>query len=555
MNGVPSCANDWLLTTVARDEWGFDGYVTSDCDADNDVVFSHHYTDVPEQGVADVLKAGTDVDCGGFVGKYAQSALDKKTITEADIDERLKKLFRVRMRLGHFDPDGPLQKFGAGDICSDYAIGLSQDGPAQSSALLKNDVTGHAPLLPLIPGEAGKVAVIGPNANLSESDSGYYGPHNVCGGNFWNMVDAVAKHGPAGGVVSTLGVPSVLSNDQSGIPAAVAMAKEADTVILAMGTDLSWAAEGHDAKNISFTDAQSALIAQVSAVAKRPVVLVLMTATPLDISREMANARIGAILHTGQPSVTTLGVGDLLFGVKSPAARMVQTIYPASYQDQISIFDFNLRPGPSAFVRPDCAIRCPDSPRSPWEPKMHGGACGNCSMGTNPGRTHRFYTDTPVVPFGFGLSYTTWNYTIASPVGSEPVSLDPVRAMLAATKAQGRTFPSFAMLRTSAPLVSYWVNVTNTGKMDADDVLLGFMVPPDAGKDGVPLQTLYGFSRVHVKAGETVSVNLYPTLTDFTQVDLDGSRRVQPGEYTFRFGLRETAEHRMGFAEAVVATF
>jgi hypothetical protein len=59
VNGVPSCANDWLLQDVARDEWGFDGYVTSDCDADNDVVFSHHYTDIPEQGVQDVLRAGT----------------------------------------------------------------------------------------------------------------------------------------------------------------------------------------------------------------------------------------------------------------------------------------------------------------------------------------------------------------------------------------------------------------------------------------------------------------------------------------------------------------
>ena len=85
--------------------------VTSDCDADNDVIFSHHFKDhSPAEGVADVLKAGTDVDCGGFVGKYAQAALDNKTITESDIDERLSKLFRVRMRMDHFDPIGPLRE-------------------------------------------------------------------------------------------------------------------------------------------------------------------------------------------------------------------------------------------------------------------------------------------------------------------------------------------------------------------------------------------------------------------------------------------------------------
>merc|ERR1719331_1722894 len=91
VNGVPSCANDWLLSTVARKNWGFDGYITSDCDADSDVYASHHYTATPEEAVRDVLRAGTDVDCTSFVPRYAQSALDKGLITEADIDERLKK--------------------------------------------------------------------------------------------------------------------------------------------------------------------------------------------------------------------------------------------------------------------------------------------------------------------------------------------------------------------------------------------------------------------------------------------------------------------------------
>merc|ERR1712048_665233 len=80
---------------------------TSDCDADNDVYFSHHYTDTVEDAVREVLRAGTDIDCGGFIGKYAQSALDKGTITEKDLDDRLKLAFRMRMRLNHFDPTGP----------------------------------------------------------------------------------------------------------------------------------------------------------------------------------------------------------------------------------------------------------------------------------------------------------------------------------------------------------------------------------------------------------------------------------------------------------------
>ena len=100
----------------------------SDCDADGDVIGSHHYLNHTEQqGVADILHAGTDVDCGGNIGQYAQSALDAGTITEADIDERLAMLFRVRMRLGHFDPLGPLQAIGADQICSEYAIATSME--------------------------------------------------------------------------------------------------------------------------------------------------------------------------------------------------------------------------------------------------------------------------------------------------------------------------------------------------------------------------------------------------------------------------------------------
>merc|ERR1719433_1914992 len=141
------------------------------------------------------------------------------------------------------------------------------------------------------------------------------------------------------------------------------MAKAADTVVLAMGTDLSWSREGHDATNITFTDAQAELISHVAAASSKPVILVMQTATPLDLSAQLKNDKIGAILHLGQPSVTFLGVSDVLYGRVSPAGRTIQTIYPASYQDQISIFDFGMRPGPSPFARPDCAKKETDCPR------------------------------------------------------------------------------------------------------------------------------------------------------------------------------------------------
>jgi hypothetical protein len=108
------------------------------------------------------------------------------------------------------------------------------------------------------------------------------------------------------------------------------------------------------------------------------------------------------------------------------------------------------------------------------------------------------------------------------------------------------------LVSAAAPLTGFSINVTNTGSMDADDVVLGFMQPPGAGQNGVPLQTLFGFERVHVKAGQTVSVYIYPALTDLTQVNTDGVRRVLAGEYTFSFGVKATAERGMGYAEHVL---
>jgi len=535
INGVPSCANSWLLDEVARGDWGFDGYITSDCDADQDVFDLHHYKNwTAEQVVAGVLTAGTDVDCTSFVGKHGQAALDQGLIDETLIDARLANLFKVRMRLGHFDQPGPLQKFGMSDVCSEYATSLAANGMVQSATLIKN--VGGA--LPLDPATTHQVAVLGPNANLSKAshqDVTYYGPHAPCGANYWTMADAVTQHSSATANV-VLGVPSVLSSNTSAIAAAVAAAATADEVILAVGTDLTWAHEEHDAAAINFTAAQEQLISSVAAAAKKSVILAVYTATPLDLSAQIANPKIGAILHLGQPSVNVVALGEILFGKVSPAGRAVQTVYPKSYADQVSIFDFNMRPGPSAFPRPDCE-----------------GGCGAVN-GTNPGRTHRFYTGKAVVPFGYGLSYTTFTYAATASAAS--VSLAPVRAMLRETYTAGRTFPKAEhTVGAAAPIVSYYVNVTNTGPMAADDVVLGFLVPPNAGKDGAPLQTLFAFERVHVPAGATVRVNLYPALTDLTLTGLDGTKTAAAGEWTVKFGVQETAKLGQGYAEVKLTAF
>jgi|EP01046_Picozoa_sp_COSAG06_P040452 hypothetical protein len=154
---------------------------------------------------------------------------------------------------------------------------------------------------------------------------------------------------------------------------------------------------------------------------------------------------------------------------------------------------------------------------------------------------------------------TTWSYKyVSGPPESSRISLDAVRDFLDGGSAPlsevSRQFPSHRAVEAIGPVVSYTINVTNTGSMDADHVVLGMLTPPQAGTGGVPLQTLWGFERVFVPAGKTVSVTMYPALTEFTQVDASGLRNVHTGVYTFSFGLKEMPENQ-GFLQRAVEAY
>jgi len=307
----------------------------------------------------------------------------------------------------------------------------------------------------------------------------------------------------------------------------------------------------------------------------------------------LADPRVGAVLHLGQPSVQLAGVGDLLFGRRSPAGRAVQTVFPVAYQHMVSPFDFNMRPGASRWPRPDSPGPCADPYVEPVTPSA------NCTLGTNPGRTYRFYNDTAVVPFGFGLSYARFEYAVVAVAAAAAVAegateaeeegpgeeeeargvprVDVGRVRKAvgggggggggggvegpaeaegddvALLFGGRKPPplaaAFPKAADDVPALGLVVNVTNTGTVDADDVVLGFVSPPGAGARGLPRKTLFDFDRVHVRAGETVTVRLYPALSAFAPVAEDGAHRALVGRHVLSFGMPETAALGMGYAE------
>lgn len=162
--------------------------------------------------------------------RHACSALGNGTISIADIDERIRMQFRMRLRLGHFDPIGPLDAISEAEaVCSDYAIATSMAGAVQSCALLKNanastggtddDDTAQKRRLPLDPTKVGTVAVLGPLAEYSEATTGYYGPHDCCGAHekkgYWTLVDAVKRYAPKPGqVLTAAGVPKATKDER-----------------------------------------------------------------------------------------------------------------------------------------------------------------------------------------------------------------------------------------------------------------------------------------------------------------------------------------------------
>ncbi|MGO8758269.1 MAG: glycoside hydrolase family 3 C-terminal domain-containing protein [Terracidiphilus sp.] len=170
IDGAPACASEMLLQQHLRQDWGFAGYVVSDCDAIADIVRGHHSADSLAKGDALAVKAGTDLDCGGAYKDLTKAAADR-LLSEAEIDRAVVRLFTARMRLGMFDPSEmvPLNKIPSSEVNSEAHRELALEAARESIVLLKNG-NGILPLKPAIR----KIAVVGPTADLLEAVEGNY---------------------------------------------------------------------------------------------------------------------------------------------------------------------------------------------------------------------------------------------------------------------------------------------------------------------------------------------------------------------------------------------
>jgi len=280
----------------------------------------------------------------------------------------------------------------------------------------------------------------------------------------------------------------ISSNSTAGFTAACQAAQSSDATVLVMGIDQSIEAEGLDRYQITFPGVQETFIQRmvVCTPVGNPIVVVLMSGGPVDLTSVKQNSMIGSILWVGYPGQSGgQAIADVLFGAYNPGGRMAYTIYEGNYVNQISMFDMNMRPNV-----------------------------------TSPGRSYRFYTGTPVYPFGHGLSYTTFEYEY----GNKDKGVVVKKAIVE----EG--------IKENKNVVSFEIIVKNVGEMAGSDSVLAFVVGPNAGKNGNPLKSLVDFERVFLRPGQNTTVVLGIAARDLTVVSGEGKRSVEGGVWTIVVG-------------------
>ncbi|MDP4223239.1 MAG: glycoside hydrolase family 3 C-terminal domain-containing protein [Bacteroidota bacterium] len=471
--GAACCGSSSLLTGILRQEWGFDGYVVSDCGAINDIYSGHKIVSSPAEAAALAVKSGTDLECGS-VYRNLKESLAKGLVSEKDIDSALKRLFIARFRLGMFDPPEMVEysKIPYSVVDCDKNKALAKETALKSIVLLRNEGN----LLPLKK-NIGTVAVIGPNSDESFVLLGNYNgtpsdPVTPLRG-IREKLAGSSRVLFSRGCNWAAGIPGQQKTDEELKTEALEIAGKSDVIVMSMGITPRLEGEemkvnvegfrGGDRVRIDLPDVQQTLIKDLKATGK-PIVLVLLNGSALAINWEKDN--IPAIIESwygGQAAGQA--IADVIFGDYNPAGRLPVTFYK-SVKDLPDFKDYKM---------------------------------------TN--RTYRYFKGEPLFPFGYGLSYTTFSYS--------KLKIDKAYS-------KGDT-------------VKLSVRVKNTGKVAGEEVIQAYVSNLTASVP-VPIRSLEGFKRISLHPGEAKIVNLLITPDAFSVIDNNNKQVIEPGKFLISVG-------------------
>lgn len=438
LDGVPATANHYLLQDLLRDEMGFEGFVVTDYTSINEMVH-HGYAADDRDAAKKAVLAGVDMDLQGeLYYKYLVGLVEDGEVPEKVIDDAVRRILEMKARLGLFDDpylycDAEREKE---IVYSEANLEAARDVARKSMVLLKNDGT-----LPLQKGE--KIAVIG---ELASSTRDLLGSWKAAGD--WDFMksiaDAIKECNGKANVTYVKGC-SPDGEDRGGFAAALSAARKADKVVMVIGERWDWSGEAASRANINIPGVQSELLEKIAATGK-PVAVVLLNGRPLDLSAESEVA--SAIVEAWYPG--TMGaeaVTDVLFGEYNPSGKLSMT-FPRSI-GQVPIFYYAKNTG-----RP---IYLPD-------PKYKS--------------KYLDCPNDPLYPFGYGLSYTDFEYSDISLSSSEMRPGDTLTAS---------------------------VTVTNAGKLAGEEVVQLY-IRDLVGSVTRPVKQLKGFEKISLAPGESREV-------------------------------------------------
>jgi beta-glucosidase len=464
-NGEPCCASQRLLSGILRGEWKFEGHVVSDCGALVDIHAHHHTTvDAPESAAL-AIKHGCDLECGS-VFEQLGIAIQRGLVTEADIDCALTRVLATRFKLGLFDPpEGvPYASIPPSVINCPEHRALAYQAAVESIVLLKNKNN----VLPIAP-NVRSVFITGPHAaDVNTLLGNYYGISD----RLTTMLQGIISRVPEGVRVDYRPGSTLTQPSRNPLNYAESAAASCDLTIACMGTSpLMEGEEGEailaeqtgDRVNIGLPKAQADFIKQIVAAGAR-VVLVLAggSAIALGDIEDLVEA-IVFVWYPGQEGGAA--IADVLFGHANPAGRLPVT-FVKSVEQLPPFDDYNMA-----------------------------------------GRTYRFMTEEPLYPFGYGLSYTHFEY------------------------ANLRTEPQHTSMDGQ---VNVSLEVKNVGERAGDEVVQLYVRYPDSQVTR-PIKELKGFQRITLQPGETRTVTFALATSQLAYYD-QGKWVVEPGKMEVMLG-------------------
>ena len=481
-DGVPGTANKFVLKDILRDEWKFDGMVVTDWASAAEMI-NHGFCADGKDAAEKSVNAGVDMDMVSetFI-KNLKRSLEENVVSMQAIDNAVRNILRLKFRMGLFD--NPYIATPQRVKYAEEHLKAAKEAVEQSVILLKNS-NGTLPLTDNVR----TIAVVGPMADAPYEQLGTW----VFDGEKEHTVTPLkAIKEMYGDKVNVIFEPALAysrDKDRSGIVKAVSAARRADAVIVFVGEESILSGEAHSLANLDLQGAQSELIKSLSAVGK-PLVTVVMAGRQLTIGKEVEAS--DAVLYLFHPG--TMGgsaIADILFGKVNPSAKTPVTFPRMTGQLPMYYAHNNTgRPAnPTEMLIDEIPVEA-----------------GQTSVGCRS-----FYLDagdTPLFPFGYGLSYTTFEYS---------------NLKLASD-----------MLTVGGELL-VTVDLKNTGRYDGVEVVQLY-IQDKIGSVTRPVKELKAFRRVALKAGESTVVSFSLPVSELAFWGYDMTYGVEPGDFRLWVG-------------------